>query len=345
MNCSTFLILCLFCCNCTALRTISHSNPIFRIGYRFAKGSWAENIAIRSNGQQLYTRLDVPELYLLDIESRDPHPILVYRFPNVLAVTGIAEVAPDVFTVSAGNYTLASGPTTGSWAVWRVDLNGWSTTSSLTLSAPQVSKIADITEAAYLKGMSQLSERYVLLSDFRAGLVYRLDINTGAYTVVIKNNLTAAVPQPIFGLSGVNSLRLRDGHLYFTNTGQNIFAKIPIHADGTPAGTTSIVAHTASSTDYFDGFTFGAHGAAYLVTGSSNTIVRLSPSSGGGPQVRIAGALNSTILAEPTNCAFGRGVSDQGVLYVVTAGGVAAPVQGKYVHGGALIALNVETES
>lgn len=274
--------------------------------------------------------------------SRDVRPELVYRFPNALGLTGVAEIAPDVFAVSAGNYTLASGPTTGSWAVWRVDLSGWRTSSpkqTLTLAASQVSKIADIREAAYLKGMTQLSEQHVLLSDFRAGVVYRLDVNTGAYTVVIEDSLTAAVPQSIFGDSGISGLRVHDGHLYFTNTGQNIFAKMPIHADGTSAGTASVIAHTEASTDYFDGFTFGAHGDVYIGAGSGNTVVKFPQA--GGP---VAGRLNSTLIAEPTNCAFGRGPSDQSVLYVVGAGGVAAPVQGRSVTGGKILAIEAETE-
>lgn len=348
MHYSTLLTLCLFCYDCTALTAISHPNALNTVtgGFSFGKGAWAENLAIRSNGQQLVTRLDTPELYLLQLETWNPNKLLVYRFPGVLALTGIVEIAPDVFAVSAGNYTLDSGPTTGSWTVWRLDLNGWDSTPSeetSPLPADHVSKIADVTEAAYLKGMSLLSERDVLLSDFRAGVVYRLDVNSGAYKVIAEDSLMAAVPQSIFGASGVNGLRVRDGYLYFTNTGQNIFAKIPINADGTPSGTASVIAHTPASTDYFDGFTFGAHGDVYLGTGSGNTVVRVPQS--GGPVVRVAGQLTSLNLAEPTNCAFGRGVTDQGVLYVAIAGGIAAPVRGRFSRGGALMVVHLETAS
>ena len=348
MHYSILLLLCLFRYGCTALTAISRPNVPASVygGFVFPRGAWIENIAIRYNGQQLLTRLDTPELYLLQLETWNGHSVLVYRFPGVLALTGIVEIAPDVFAVCVGNYTLASGPTTGSWAVWRLDLNGWDSTPSketLPLPADHVSKIADVTEAAYLKGMSLLSDQYVLLSDFRAGVVYRLDVHSGVYKVVAEDGLMVAVPQPIFGTSGVNGLRVRDGHLYFTNTGQNIFAKIPINADGTPSGTASVIAHTPASADYFDGFTFGADGAVYLGTGSGNTVVRVSQS--GGPVVRIAGQLKSTTLAEPTNCAFGRGATDQGVLYVATAGGIAAPVQGRYTRGGALMVIHLDTAS
>lgn len=244
------------------------------------------------------------------------------------------------FTFCEKDSTVANGGNAivlESWSFADPDAAPTPSNETLTLAASQVSKIADVTEAAYLKDMSYLSETYILLSDFRAGVIYRLDMKTGAYTAVIANSLTAAVPQKIFGTAGVNGLHVRDDYLYFTNTGQNIFARIPIDADGTPAGSASIIAHTPASTDYFDGFAFGASGDAYLVTGSGNTVVRLSLS--GGREVRIAGSLNSSLVAEPTACAFGRGVSDQGVLYVTTAGGLAAPVQGRYVRGGSVVVV------
>ncbi|KAM0801571.1 hypothetical protein BDR22DRAFT_804600 [Usnea florida] len=325
MHYSTLLLLCVLYYDCTALTAIfqpSNRNPI-RGGYVFPKGAWNENLAIRSNGQQLLTRLDTPEIWLLELETWNPYPaVLVYRFPGVQAVTGIAELAPDVFAVIAGNYTLDSGPTPGSWAIWRMDLNGWDGTPTELDDTPPLP-----------------ADHYVLMSDFRAGVVYRLDVNSGAYKVVIEDSLMVAVPQPIFGVSGVNGLRVRDGYLYFTNTGQNILAKIPINADGTPSGTSSVIAHTPASTDYFDGFTFDSHGTVYIGTGSGNTLVKVSQS--GGPVMKVAGQFNSLSLAEPTNCAFGRGTTDQGVLYVATAGGIAAPVQGRLTRGGSLMALDL----
>lgn len=343
----TLLVLCVvFCYSCTASLTItqptSPASERIRYAYVFERGSWIESIAARPNGQLLITRLDIPELWLVECTRRDIVPVLLYRFSNVQALTGVVEIAPDVFAVSAGNYTLGSGPTPGSWSVWRVDLSGYvppSPSETPALPESRVSKIADVPEVAHLKAMTRLSGRYVLFSDFRAGVVYRLHVDTGAYEVVIADGLTAAVTQPIFDIAGVSGLHLRDGDLYFTNTGQNILAKIPIHADGTPAGAASIVAHTAGLTDYFDGFTFGAHGDIYLGTGAENTVVRLPQS--GGPQVHIAGDPGSSLIAEPTALAFGRGVEDQGVLYVVTGGGLLAPTPGRGTSPARLVAIEV----
>jgi len=116
---------------------------------------------------------------------------------------------------------------------------------------------------------------------------------------------------------------VRDGTLYFTNSGEGIFAKMPIHEDGTPAGPTSIIAR-APADGYFDDFTVRGE-FAYLVTGSGNSVekVRLD---GRGKQTIVAGSLNSTTLAGPTAVAFGRTARDMDVLYVVTSGGLAVPV-------------------
>lgn len=157
----SLLVLCLFCYISTALGAISWPNKTYpiRTEWGLPLDSWFDSIAVRPNGQQLLTRLDTPELYVLDLASRAPLLVLVLRFPNVLALTGIAEIAPDVFAINAGNYTLASRATPGSWAVWRVDLSGWNPTpAKKTLPSSRVSIIANITEAVCLKRKSPLSE-------------------------------------------------------------------------------------------------------------------------------------------------------------------------------------------
>ncbi len=47
----------------------------------------------------------------------------------------------------------------------------------------------------------------------------------------------------------------------------------------------------------------------------------------------IAGNTNSNLLAGDTAAAFGRTALDQSILYVVTNGGIAAPVNGTYIEG------------
>lgn len=60
--------------------------------------------------------------------------------------------------------------------------------------------------------------------------------------------------------------------------------------------------------------------------------------------MRIVGSLNSVRVAEPVACAFGRGVLDQGVLYVLTGGGVLAPIAPlRYIVWNEILAIEADT--
>ena len=93
-----------------------------RLLYEYPKGTWVENLAIRSNGDLLLTRLDVPALDLLDPFDDAPRPVRLETFEKVTGLTGIAEIAPDSFALAAGNLSFSdlSESTFNSWAVWNV---------------------------------------------------------------------------------------------------------------------------------------------------------------------------------------------------------------------------------
>lgn len=85
--------------------------------------------------------------------------------------------------------------------------------------------------------------------------------------------------------------------LYFVNTGEGVFAKMPIHEDGTPAGDTTVIARTPEGAFYDEFFLRGDF--AYVTLGSANSIAKIWL-DGSGQQTIIAGNLNSTSLAGPT---------------------------------------------
>jgi hypothetical protein len=327
-----------------SIRNESFKAPTHVI-YEFPLGTWIENMAVRANGQLLVTLLNIPDLYLIDpFHANDT--VLVHSFPDALGLSGIAEVTPDIFTVSSSNFSLTGELVPNSAIAWNVDLRGvsLSTSNPTTLNpAPAVSKIASLSSVAFPNGQCLLSSSSstVLIGDIKGGVVYRLNTLTGASSAVIANNYTAATAQATFGAAGVNGIHVRDGTLYFTNTGEGIFAKIPVHEDGTPAGNTSVIAR-ALEDDYYDDFTLRGD-FAYLVTGSGNSVekVRLD---GSGRQTIFAGSLNSTSLAGPTSVAFGRTERDGDVLYVVTSGGLAVPVDegGQEIEvGGQVVAVDL----
>jgi hypothetical protein len=290
-----------------------------RLLYEYPVGTWIENLAVRSNGDLLLTRLDKPQLDILNPFESKPQPTVLFTFPDVTGVTGIAEIAPDVFALAAGNFSFTQQPggTLGSWSVWKVDF------SSSSDDNPTINRILDVDQALTIDGLTNLPGSLklenVLVGDLEQGVIRSVDTSNGEVRLVINNPLTAAEADPLFGLSAVNGLRVVDGVLYFTNTAQNIFAKMAIKEDGTPAGEPEVIVTVDKATTkfYFDDFDIQGNDV-FLVTGSANTIVRTTLD--GGPLEVVAGSKNTTAIAEPTSCRFGRTAKDRNVLYVTTSG-------------------------
>ncbi|PTB41640.1 uncharacterized protein TrAFT101_009751 [Trichoderma asperellum] len=335
---------------CSASLAATPSHDSVRTLYEFPKPSYIENLAVRSNGQILITGLSTPQLFLFDPSATGPSkPLIVHEFDQSLGLAGIAEYQPDVFAVISGNTSFTTTvQVAGTWNVWSVDLRGVEISTkngqAQLSSPPVVKKIAHVKPAQFLNGLTVLSEsdQTLLMSDVNGGVIWRLDIETGNYEVVINNTLTALYPSPPFSASGVDGVHVRGSSAYFTNFGSGTFNKVPINRDGTPAGPVTTLGHSKGPLHQFDDFTFDCDGNAFVVTGGANTIEMIS--ADGKSHVAIAGNLNSTAIAEPTSCAFGRGPHDKSILYVVTAGGMETPVNGNIVIGGQLVAVKTTSK-
>jgi hypothetical protein len=59
-----------------------------------------------------------------------------------------------------------------------------------------------------------------------------------------------------------------------------------------------------------------------------------------GGVIIAGGSIDKLTLAGGTACQFGRTSSDADVLYFVTSGGMAAPVNGAEVEGGKVVAID-----
>lgn len=155
----------------TVFRTVAalpspHESAVHQV-YDFPnKGSWLENLAVRSNGYVLASRLDVPQLYQFSPLSPISEPTLIHTFPST-GLTGVTELAghPEVFAVITGNFTTMPSNCT----VWRVDM---------CQPAPIVTKIAESPQASTPNGMVSLDadEHAVLISDSSLGNVWRFDL-------------------------------------------------------------------------------------------------------------------------------------------------------------------------
>ena len=315
------------------------SEPLVRTLYQYPKGTWLENIAIRPNGNLLVTLLlPDPELHQIEPFVASPTPENIHTFHGYLGLSGIAEIAPDTFAVAAGNVSFTAGGQRGSWSVWKVNF-----------PAPHkihatISKIADVLGAKELDGMCNLPSpkvpQNILVGDLEEGVVRRVDTTTGEVKITLNDTITAATKDPIVGTSGVNGIHVHNGALYLTNTAKHIFASIPIRTDGAPTGQPTIIqdSHKSELIFSFDDFAI-VDEDAYLVTGSGNAIERIGLD--GTPKGRIvAGNLSSTQIAGPTSAAFGRTERDRHILYVVTSGAFAAPVDGNTTVGAQVLAID-----
>ena len=312
--------------------------PLVRLLYEYSEGTWIENIAVRPSGELLVTHLEKPRVDQFNPFEANAKPEAVHTFTGHLGTMGIAEIATDSFAVLVGNLTLTGGATAGSWSIWNINFDQGHDISA------QVNELAAIPEATFPNGLCNIPSSSIplnlLYGDIRKGVVNFVDTTTGESNVAINNTLTNTALDPIFGRSGVNGIHIVDSTLYFTNSAKSMFASIPINVDGTTGGVPHIIQHVRKPEKVWNFDDFAIKGvAAYLVTGAGNSIERIGLD--GTPKGRIiAGDLNSTQFAEPTSAAFGRTEGDADILYVVTGGGLATPVDGNITIGAQILAVD-----
>lgn len=307
--------------------------------YQFPNGTWIENVAVRSTNSLLLTLVTTPDLYALDPSSPNPQPELLHTFHNATALFGIAEYAPDIFAVVAGNYSLPGSMTEGSFALYKVDFSSEECAKNPG-AKPRVSLLAPVPEAASINGICTLSTAggKLLLADITRGQVFSFDPHTRKTVLVVPpTNPLVKVASSAFGTVGVDGLRTFDDHLYAANLGTGILGKLAINADGTPqAGSELIVIARAADGTNWDDLVVDDVGTVYAVTSSGNTVVRVRP---GGEQEVIAGHPDSMEIDEPTAVALSRGDMKNEKLFVVTGGGALAP--GNEIVGGQVLAVDL----
>lgn len=308
--------------------------------------TWLENIAVRANGDLLVTQLaPAPVLYTVkNPASKNAvlEPIYQWHETNVSILLGVIETFPDTFAVVAGNATANATGYPGTFSVWQVKFD------SLASSTPRVRKLANVPAAKFLNGIIPLPEdpSIVLIPDSQFGLLFRLDTRTGVSKVIAQGPEFNPYPErqnKTVGF-GINGVRIRDGYLYFTNSNLVAVYRVRITKDGYIAqggkAPVELYADLSVATTFVDDFTFSADGTIWAVSNDGNTIVAAAP--GGKVVKEVAGRRDQLTIAGGTAAAFGRGKEDKRVLYVSTAGGLDAPVNGTVVEPGKVVAVDTE---
>lgn len=294
--------------------------------HTFDYPTWLENLAIRSNGEILTTRLDTPVLYQVNHLTGTPVEVASWNASEWAGALGIAETKTDVFYVilaamfEEGTFLKTGGVN----SVFKVDMNTFTLASDGTIKTPAtVSHVTDIPEADFLNGMATLDNNHIYVGDVYSGVVYLVNTATGDYQVAVNDTLMKfSIDGSVSSTNlGSNGLKYRSGYLYWTNTANGFVARIPVGSNGLPTGSSEIVVTNVPKADDFQ---FASDGTLFIAQNQMDTLSTASSSATSGKSVAavaIAGNNVSTVLAGVTSSKFGRTKTDSNRLYLSTSGG------------------------
>ncbi|KAJ5359970.1 hypothetical protein N7517_009161 [Penicillium concentricum] len=292
-------------------------SPNLREIHRFPNGTWVENIAVRPNGNLLVAVLSTAELWEIDpsIPSGPSSARLIHHFDGAEDADGITELSPDIYAVVASN------------SVWTINLRNHEPAKPILIAK---------LPAGYLNGIAALDEgNAVAITDSQLGLIWRLDIHAGTYSVIHQDE-TMAANNDMGLLLGVNGLKIVNDYMYYSNSPKRIFCRVRIDTHtGRALGPYQVI----SSDTRGDDFAIGPHGVGYLAGLVDDVAIRVFPN---GYHEVIAGSKGSTDLMTATSAAFGRTQRDRNVLYITTGGETKLPVHNTSTRGGKVMALSVE---
>ncbi|MGC2652549.1 MAG: hypothetical protein WA317_02855 [Mycobacterium sp.] len=294
----------------------------------FPQKYFLENLAVRADGSLLITAVLQRELWWMPPPQPGGlvDPVLVHTFDH--PVTGIVEVAPDIFVIN-----LTEAYTTGESHLARVDFTDWSPRQPVT---PQVIYTFD-ERARGLNGSCLLGPGVLAVADCFAGLIWRVDLARDARHATAQVWLAhdtmafdpdSDVPPP--PQPGVNGVRYspHTGYLYYTSTAQQVFMRVAVDPSTLNPGSS---AEFVAAIDNADDFCLDDQAKfAYITRHRANTIDRTPLEPRHGSEVRhIAGNPFDDNLIGPSSAAWGRADGDRGrIAYVTTDGGTTAPPDG-----------------
>lgn len=292
--------------------------------YRFTNGTFIENVAVRPNGHLLLSTFANASLFTLDPLSPEdplPPPRYVGSVPDITGLTGLAQVAPDVWAVSGGvsdieNYAFVEGTA----VVSLFDLQGWAPSEGNEGGVP-AEIVARVPDAAMLNGMTNLAANphIVLSAGSKTGSIIRIDTRTGAVDEAFQDDVLAPY-SPEFKRAplGVNGVHIAGDYLYFTNSDKAFFGRVPVDEQGGRAGDIEIINTMADDdTHAYDDFSVAAEEAGMVYVGKQkDSVVGISTEHG---RAEVLLGPDSPIVVEmPTSTALSL---DGKTLYIVTGGG------------------------
>ncbi|KAI1653794.1 hypothetical protein F4813DRAFT_393377 [Daldinia decipiens] len=306
--------------------------------------AFVENIAVRSNGDLVVTLLN-PSASVYTVKepySDSPITSLVHTFEGANGTTGISETRPDTLVVVAALIQDAAMPLPNTTWLWELKLGDGDQQAT-------ARRMVHIPEARLINGIISVpgSDSTVLAADSQLGVIFRVDVATSEYKVILDTPELKLTPEASIQL-GVNGLKanntswifhqIRDGYAYLSNSNLFSIYRFRIDEQGYPiqgAKVEKVV--TIEGVSFVDDFTFDRHGNIWVATSINNTVVTVGKD---GRQSVVVGSLTELTVAGDSSLAFGKTSIDQDILYVTTSGAIHAPVNGTITEPGKVVAVD-----
>ncbi|TVY14110.1 hypothetical protein LARI1_G008167 [Lachnellula arida] len=303
----------------------SESGSVKQI-YEFPDDTFIENIHLCANGNLLLSSTSTNTLFTLDPSAPVPSPNVLATLNGTTGLTGMAIVAPDTYAVSGGTHS-AFIFANNSMSVSVVSAPGSCTAGTVLYSIP-------VPNTQMLNGMAALpaTPHVVLSADSIGARIFRIDTLARTVDVAFSDPLLGPGEDALVTL-GANGLKIRDGYLYFANSGQGFFGRVAIDGEGNKVGDIETLVELKGAVGFsnaYDDFAFDGSGNAYVAL-HSYSVIKITPD---GQQTVFAGGGNSTFFKEPTSVAL---AGDGKAIFVSTGG---TTLDGT-VYGGQVIKVGI----
>jgi hypothetical protein len=305
----------------------------------FPKGSFVENLVVRSDNSMLVSIISSSELWFVPAPKGafPVQPYALHTFDN--CPLAMCEVEPDVFYLCVSDIY-----TTHESHLVRIDLRGWTPGQPI-----EPETVLDFPgRVRGLNGACLIAPRVMLVADCFAGLIWRVDIpkvGPPSTDVWLSHESMGYFPgtqkpeQP-----GVNGLgyAAKTGFVYYTATAKKLLMRVPV--DPTTLMPSGEPEHVTSGRVADDFCIDEDAGVLYMTTHRENTVDRVSldPAGNAGEPVVVAGNPFDSRLMGPSSGRWRRGDGDYGkAAYFIADGGRTAPVPGVPIETAKLLLLEL----
>ncbi|KAI1181167.1 hypothetical protein F4777DRAFT_4555 [Nemania sp. FL0916] len=305
---------------------VSQAAPQVSQLYQFTYPTAIQDLLSLSNGCLLLSTSTSADVYYIDPEATFPAAQKVITLPGSTALTGFATLGDGLYAVAGSKQSSSLARDNSDNSDVHIYVVKVETAGDVKVTLHQTVAIPGTTS---MDGMAALPEhpKTILSADSIRGRVIRVNTDDSSVSVAFEHPALKPGKGANKSARGIKGLKIRDGHLYFTNSAQKTFGRFPIDAKGTNTGDVEILAHLDDTPDEavsYDDFSFDNKGNAFVAVHPSS-IRMIAPD---GKQSVLIGGKNSTLL-EPTSVAVS---SKVGSVYVSTAGrDTGFPVSGGQV--------------